>query len=96
MIQHYDRTSLEQNNQKCTHTQVKTIKQCVRGGGVVKAAKCSVLNLNIKREGEPTRERERERGRESNEKRNKETQSVVIFSSPPVGQRTFLTSRQFS
>jgi len=61
---------------------------------LVKAAKCSVLKLNIKREGEPTGEREKKR--ENKEKRNKETQSVVIFSSPPVGQRTFLTSRQLS
>ena len=62
------------------------------------AAKYSVLKLNIKREGKPTgeKERDRERERESKEKRNKEIQSVVIFSSPPVGQRTFLTSRQFS
>jgi hypothetical protein len=33
----------------------------VRERGVVKAAKCSVLKLNIKREGKPTGKRERER-----------------------------------
>jgi hypothetical protein len=38
---------------------------CEREREKVKAAKCSVLKLNIKREGKPTRE--------SREKRNKET-----------------------
>jgi hypothetical protein len=38
------------------------------GGGVVKAAKCSVLKLNIKREGKPTREKARKREREQGKK----------------------------
>jgi hypothetical protein len=37
-------------------------------GGVVKAAKCSVLKLNIKREGKPTGERERKKEREKGKK----------------------------
>jgi hypothetical protein len=40
---------------------------------VVKVEKCSVLNLNIKREGKPTgvRERERERERERQQGKKK-------------------------
>jgi hypothetical protein len=37
---------------------------CEREGGMVKAAKCSVLKLNIKRKGKPTGERKREREKE--------------------------------
>jgi hypothetical protein len=38
---------------------------------VVKAAKCSVLKLNIKREGKPTGERERERERKREREQGK-------------------------